>query len=223
MNLRFHPPTKFAVGLTLALLAALAPSAGAADAAKPVYQNSFENTALDKAPDDFLILDGGFAVKQEGDNKFLELPGAPLDSFGALFGPTEKAGFAVSARVFGVSKGRRFPTFGIGLNGVSGFKLQVSPAKKALELYHGEALKATVPFEWESGKWTQLKLQVRLVKDGQWKIEGKAWTQGGTEPAWTISADETAEPPAGRAAIWGSPYSTLPIRYDDLLVTAAAD
>jgi hypothetical protein len=192
----------------------------AADAA-PLYQNNFEKAEVGKVPDDFLVLDGGFAVKEEGGNKFLELPGAPLDSFGALFGPTEKAGIAVSARIKGTGQGRRYPTFGVGLNGQGGYRLQVSPAKKALELYKGDEVLASVPYEWKSGEWTLLRLQTSKAADG-WKVEGKAWTQGETEPAdWTVSHVEKAEPAAGRASIWGSPFSTLPIQYDDLLVTPA--
>lgn len=188
---------------------------------KPLYENNFEKAEMGKAPDDFLVLDGGFAVKEEGGNKFLELPGAPLDTFGALFGPTEKAGIAVSARIKGTGKGRRYPTFGVGLNGQGGYRLQVSPAKKALELYKGDEVLASVPYEWKSGEWTLLWLQTSKTGDG-WKVEGKAWTQGETEPAdWTVSHVEKAEPAAGRASIWGSPFSTLPIQYDDLLVTPA--
>src|SRR5437899_12123840 len=110
--------------------------AGVAFAAEPkkLYEMNFEKAEPDKVPEDFLVLDGGFAVKEEAGNKFLELPGAPLDTFGALFGPTEKAGIAVSTRIKGTGKGRRYPTFGVGLNGQGGYRLQVSPAKKALEL-----------------------------------------------------------------------------------------
>ena len=198
-------------------------AASLADGAKPLYENNFENAQVSKVPDDFLVLDGGFAVRQDGDNKFLELPGAPLDTFGALFGPTEKDGVAVSARVHGGGKGRRFPTFAVGLNGVAGYRLQVSPGKKALELYRGDTVKASVPFEWASDKWTHLRLQVRKIKDGQWKIEGKAWTQDASEPAWLISFDETEAPPAGRAAVWGCPYSGTPIRFDDLSVVLVAE
>ena len=43
---------------------------------------------------DLLVLDGAFAVKAEGGNKFLELPGAPLDTYGLLFGPTVSANIA---------------------------------------------------------------------------------------------------------------------------------
>jgi len=191
---------------------------------KLLYENDFEKAALDKVPEDFLVLDGQFAVKEEGGNKFLELPGAPLDTFGVLFGPTEKEGTAVSARIFGTGKGRRYPTFAVGLNGqgTSAYRLQVSPAKKALELFKGDEVKATVPYEWQSGAWVRLRLQVRKVKDGQWKVDGKAWVD--KEPsAWLISFDETEQPVAGKASIWGSPYATTPIRFDDLKVGSATD
>jgi hypothetical protein len=191
-----------------------------AKSATPVYENNFEKAELDQLPKDFLVLDGAFAVKQADGNKFLELPGAPLDSYGALFGPTEKDGLCVTARIFGTGKGRRYPTFAVSLNGVGGYKLQVSPAKKALELYRGDDLKATVPFEWKSGTWTLIKLQVRLISDGAWKVEGKAWEQAGKEPdAWAINFDEKEAPTAGRASIWGMPYSGTPIWFDDLVVT----
>ncbi len=195
-----------------------------AQQAKLLYENNFEKAALDKVPEDFLVLDGQFAVKEEGGNKFLELPGAPLDTFGVLFGPTEKEGTAVSARIFGTSKGRRYPTFAVGLNGqgTSAYRLQVSPAKKALELFKGDELKATVTYEWQSGAWTRLRLQVRKVKDGQWRVDGKAWVD--KEPsAWLVSFDEKEQPVAGKGSIWGSPYATTPIRFDDLKVASATD
>jgi hypothetical protein len=201
------------LGLTL--------SAAAVAAETTLYQNNFENAALDQAPADFLVLDGGFAVKQSDGNKYLELPGAPLDNFGLLFGPTTNAGVCVSARIEGTAKGRRFPSFGVGLNGPSGYKLKVAPAKNALELYKGDDLLASAPYHWNSGVWTMLRLRVRAAGAGIWKVEGRAWPQPDAEPqAWTISADETTEPHAGRAALWGSPFSGTPIRFDDLLLTS---
>src|SRR5947207_6251475 len=97
---------------------------------KIVYENNFEKAQVGKLPEEFLVLDGAFSIKEQDGNKFIELPGAPLDSFGVLFGPTKSGGSVVSARVYGTGKGRRFPTFGVGLNGVGGYKLQVSPGKK---------------------------------------------------------------------------------------------
>src|SRR5438128_2223779 len=87
------------------------------------YTNDFQSATIGETPKEFMVLDGGFVVADLADNKFLELPGAPLDAFGLLFGPTEKENRMVSARIYGTSKGRRFPTFSVGLNGVGGYKL----------------------------------------------------------------------------------------------------
>src|SRR5258705_12614603 len=88
---------------------------------KPLYENNFEKAEVGKLPEGFLALDGGFVVKEEQGNKVLELPGAPLDSFSVQFGPTESADVAISARIKGTAKGRRFPTLGVGVNGVAGY------------------------------------------------------------------------------------------------------
>src|SRR6266850_6368601 len=50
-----------------------------------LYENNFEKEEPGKVPADFMVLDGGFAVKEQAGNKFLELPGSPLDSFAVQF------------------------------------------------------------------------------------------------------------------------------------------
>jgi hypothetical protein len=193
-----------------------------AAAEKPLYENNFEKAEIGKLPEDLKFATGEFTVKEEGGNRFLELPGAPLDSFAVQFGPTESADVAVSARIYGTAKGRRYPAFGVGLNGVAGYRLQISPAKKALELYKDQDLKASVAFDWKPGEWTRFRLQIRKVKDGEWKIEGKVWPHGTAEPAkWMVAFDEKEEPVAGCASVFGSPFSGTPIWFDDLIVERA--
>ena len=187
-----------------------------------LYENNFQKAAPGPLPDnEFLVLDGDFSIKESDGSKYVELPGAPLDTYGVLFGPTTNAGVCVSARIYGTSKGRRFPAFGIGLYGQNGCKLRVSPAKDALEIFKGDQSVASVPYHWKTGAWTVLKLRVRRAGGAAWKIEGKAWPQTETEPKdWSITLDETSEPHPGRASIWGSPFSGTPIRFTDLLVTS---
>src|SRR5208337_3311787 len=96
-------------------------SAGAAP--KILYQSDFVKVDVGQVPVDFLVLDGDFAVKDDNGKKVLELPGTPLDTFGVLFGSATNAGVTVSARIYGTKKGRREPGFGVGLNGVNGYKL----------------------------------------------------------------------------------------------------
>lgn len=183
------------------------------------YLQNFEKETVGKVPTNFLVLDGAFTVKEENGNKLLELPGSPLDTYAVQFGPAEADNVSVAASIRGTAKGRRYPVFGIGLNGVSGYRLQVSAAKKAIELYRDQALKATVEYEWKSGRWTSLHLQARRLADGVWKIEGRAWTKGAREPsAWLISVEDKEQLQTGRASIFGSPFSGTPIQFDDLRV-----
>jgi len=107
----------------------------------------------------------------------------------------------------------------VGLNGVAGYRLQISPAKKALELYKDQEVKTSITFDWKPGEWTRLRLQVRKVKDGEWKVEGRVWPNGTAEPEkWTVAFDENEEPVAGCASVFGSPFSGTPIWFDDLSV-----
>ena len=212
-----YPKTLSRFFLTLGL------SALTAHATEPLYQTNFEKTELGEVPDDFLVLDGAFAVKEQGDNKVLELPGAPLDAFGFMFGPSARHGNEIIARMFGTKKGRRYPVFGVALNGVNGYRLQVAPAKRAIELLKGSTVVAKVPFRWAGGEWLRLALRVQQTSDVEWTISGKVWVDGKAAPAKpTITHKETKEPRNGRPSIWGSPYSGTPIRYDDIVVNKIA-
>jgi hypothetical protein len=87
-----------------------------------------------------------------------------------------------------------------------------------VELLRDVEVKATLAFDWKSGEWTQLRLQIRAVKDGEWKIEGKAWQSGSEPKEWTISADEKEEPVSGKASVLGSPFAGTPIWFDELRI-----
>ncbi len=192
-------------------------------AAEPLYQTNFEKTKTGEVPEDFLVLDGDFAVKQEEGNKYLELPGAPLDAFGFMFGPSARHGNEISARMFGTKKGRRYPVFGIALNGVNGYRLQVAPAKRAIELLKGSAVVAKVPFRWGGGEWVRLALRVEQTGAAEWTVSGRVWADDKKAPTKpTITHKETKEPRNGKPSIWGSPYSGTPIRYDDIVVKKTA-
>jgi hypothetical protein len=77
-------------------------------------------------------LERGCITNRAGDiggNRALELPGNPLEDFGALFGPVESDSVAVRARIHSERSKRLVPRFGVGLNGVAGYRLLVAPAK----------------------------------------------------------------------------------------------
>ena len=191
---------------------------------KVLFQNDFEKAAVGTLPEGFLAIDGDFKVIETNGNKALELPGTPAENFyGVLFSSATNAGISVSARVYGMGSKRRAPSFGIGLNGASGYCLRASPAKNSVELYHGEEMLTNAPLAWKSGTWTVLRLQVRATATETWMVEGKVWEQGTPEPKdWTLAFAEKTAPTAGRPSLWGTPYSSTPIWYDDLKVTEIA-
>jgi len=190
--------------------------------AKPLYHNDFEAAESGKLPAEMMVMSGDFVVKADAkDGKILELPGEPLDTFGLLFGPTPAGDATASARFFGTKKGRKFPTFGVSLGGVGGYRLQVSAAKKTLEIFQGDEARQSAAYEWKDESWTSLRVQVRKAASG-WIVQGKAWPAGTPEPAaWSITFEAKEEPSAGRAGIWGSPFSGTPIRFDDLDLSPA--
>lgn len=206
--------------------AAAAPHAGWTDepAPAPLYANDFEKAEVGKVPDELMVLSGEFAVAQDGGDRVLALPGEPLDMFGFLFGPAAKEGVEARARIRGESKGRRFPRFGVGLNGVTGYGLEAVPAERAVELTRQGEVRARAALEWRSGAWLRFRLRVRRASEGLWAVEGKVWAAEGAEPeAWMVSAEEKEELPSGRAFAGGTPYVGLPIQFDDLAVVRCGE
>jgi hypothetical protein len=198
----------------------LAWSGFAAAANAPLFSENFNALEVGKLPTGFAAFAGAFRVQEDASGRFLELPGAPLDSFGVLFGPNAKAPLSASAKIFGTKTKRKMPAFGLSLGGVGGYRLQVSAAKGALEIFKGDQPRASVPFAWASDSWTALRIQIREA-EGKWLVEGKAWPAAAAEPSdWQVRF-ETAEPPVeGRAGVWGNPFSGTPIRFDDLDVVS---
>jgi hypothetical protein len=189
----------------------------AAASTDPLFREDFSTQEPGKLPQGFMRLDGRFEVVEIDGQRHLQLPGSPLESFGVLFGPGRREDWTVTARFHGTRQGRRYPVFGVSLNGVSGYRLQVAPAKRELELLKGDSILTGVPFEWTNDSWTHLRLQLRKTGEQSWVIEGRAWKAGTPEPdAWPIRWEETTPPIAGRAGIWGQPFSGTPILFDDL-------
>jgi hypothetical protein len=206
---------------TIFIIAAMIALTGSAQAPdhQVLFESDFELADVDSVPEELMVLAGGFSVKEFGGNKALELPGNPLEDFGALFGPAESDGIAVRARVYSESSKRLAPRFGVGLNGIGGYRLLVLPGQNLLQLLKDQEALASAPFEWKSGTWTSFHLQIRKVSESRWILEGRAWAEGTPEPKnWSISFDISETPPVGKASIWGAPYSGKPILFDDLSV-----
>lgn len=205
----------------LAAFAAFTVQTFAADEPKPLYSENFDAAEVGKLPAGFTSYAGAFVVAEDSGKKFLELPGAPLDTFGVLYGPSEKAPLSASAKIFGTLVKRKMPAFGLSIGGVGGYRIQVSAAKGQVEIFKADEGRASAPYTWATGTWTALRLQVR-EEGGKWIVEGKAWPADAAEPAgWTIRYEAPEPPPQGKCGVWGNPFSGTPIRFDDLVVSAA--
>ncbi len=184
-----------------------------------LFEEDFEKIEVGEAPSEFLVLEGDFIVKELDGNKVLMLPGTPLSDYGALFGPSQAEGMQITARIHSDRLKRQFPRFGVGLGGVNGYKLYVTPSKRVLEINKDKQTAAGTPFKWQAGEWTTFRFQIRKV-DFQWIIEGKAW-QGKQEPKdWMVTHTVTEQPIASKPSIWGTPYSSKDILFDDIKIVS---
>ena len=179
-----------------------------------VFHESFSRaTAL---PADFTVLNGKVRIGRSNGNRYAELPAKPPTAHGLLFGPALSNGLRVGAR-FLTEDAEKPPTFAVGLNGLSGYKLQVNPNKQQLELLSNEVIVHSAKFEWLPNQWTHLQLQVRALPGLQWAVEGKAWNQKEEEPTrWTLQWKDTAAPSNGQPSVWGTPHAGKPIALDDV-------
>ena len=185
--------------------------------ADSIYKNNFESYELNKFPDDMMEIDGLFKVnKNDQGKKHLEMASEPLTENAVIFGPSIKNSATLEVKVRGFKKRRSYPRFGIGLHGISGFRLRVVPSKNKIELVKNEEPVKSVPFEWNSEKWSNLRLQIEFSNDKS-LIKGWVWDDGSTpsvEPVITFSHDGT--PGQGKASIWGTAYSGKVILFDDI-------
>jgi len=188
-----------------------------------LFETDFEKARLDEVPPEFTLLDGHFAVREQGGNKFIESPGTPVDTYSLLVGPAERENISVTARVHGTATGRRFPAFAIALQGTAGYRLQVSPGRRKIELWRGDEEKAGAPFAWSPGQWLRLRLEQVKTGEVAWRIRGRVWPDGTTEPStWALSVEDNTAPRTGRSALLAYPIAGTPIRYDDIRIERVA-
>lgn len=192
-----------------------------AKAAKVPANERFLYTAVlsgDTVPNDLFILDGRFSIRKTDAGNVLELDPTPLRNFGVLFGPNRSTNIVARARVRAESAGRRHSVFAVGLGGVSGYRLRVAPGKARIELTRQDEVLASSSFTPPKNAWVAIELRTRSA-DGKWRIEGRAWADGGAEPEnWPLHHVTPEAPPHGRASIWGEPFAGKPIQFDQLSV-----
>lgn len=192
----------------------------AEDKAEPkavVYDQDFDKVKIGEAPDELFVIDGDFTVVEEGKNRFLEMAADPIQENGFLFGKSSKGAARVEVSIRGEKKRRSYPRFGIGLHGISGFRLRIVPGNDEIELLKDEEVVVKKAFEWKSDAWCHLVLDISDA-EGKWAVNAWVW-QGKVDdrpeaPVLTHSTDDA--PGQGKASAWGSPYSGKVIHFDQL-------
>lgn len=201
--------------VAMTLLAFLACQARAGDVKKLSYD--CEKWAEGEPPAEVFVVDGSIRIQQKDNNKVIEIGSDPLVDGCALLGSSANGSASIQARVWASKSGRSFPRFGIGVHGQSGYRLIVFCAKKELQLVKNEQVIVTVPYEWTSDAWINLKLEAMTDAQDKWSIAGKAWPAGAAEPAEPqIKHVDSALKGQGKCSIRGTPFSGTPIYFDDM-------
>lgn len=179
----------------------------------------FEAYEAGTEPDDLFVIEGMFRIAEDGGDKVLQLEPQPLNESGVIFGKSLRGAASVSVEIKATKRRRSTPRFGVGLHGISGYRLRVVPATNEIELIKSEEKVKAAALPWTSGEWLHLKLSVVPADGGKWVVSGWAWPKGKeapAEPLITLVSDE--KPGQGKASIWGTPYSGTPILYDDIVI-----
>ncbi len=206
------------------LVAGITCMATAQDAVAPLpISLDFQSARVGDPPDDLTLTDAEakFAIVAEGENRFLQMAGAPIVDGGVLLGISVKGAVQVKAKIRAKGKRRSSPRFGVGLHGVGGYRLWVVPAHKELQITKEDVVLAQVPLEWASGSWTHVEFRVLNAASGGSQIEGRAWAEGQPRPeAPQLTHSSAAAPGQGKASLWATPFSELPVDFDEVVVTA---
>lgn len=188
---------------------------------------TFNITADDWAegepPKEVFVVDGTIKIAARSGNKAIVIDPIPITDASAQLGVSASGSASIEARALAIKRGRSTPRFGISVHGMSGHRLMVNPAKKALDLVKGDQTLVTIPYEWISEAWVNLKLEAKKGADDSWLITGKAWPAGAAEPAEPmIKHEEKSLKGQGKCAIWATPFSGEPVFFDDIHVSVEA-
>ena len=185
------------------------------------YHEDFSSSGTGEEPESLFILDGHYSVQEESKGqKYLQLPGTPMGDFGLLFGPRIKdRGLALRFSFFATKKGRRMPSIAAGIGGVRSLRLRLNPAARSLVISHDETILKQVPFVWKDGIWWDVCFQATPTSKNLTRVKCKLWPKKEQEPkVWLLEEEFKQEYEGGKCALWGVPYASTPILFDDLFI-----
>ena len=178
-----------------------------------------EAWAEGEVPKEVFVVDGTIKIAAKDGNKAIMIDPTPITDATAQLGDSSAGSSTIEARVFASKKGRSVPRFGISVHGMNGYRLILNAPKKQLELVKADQVIASAPFTWATDTWTRLKLEVKKNSDTEWAISCKAWPAEAAEPAEAVlQHKDTMMKGQGKCAIWGTPFSEMPIYFDDVKV-----
>lgn len=172
-------------------------------------------------PKDVFVVAGVVKIAARDSNKAIVIdPGTELVDASAQLGVSAAGNASVEAKILAIKRGRSTPRFGISVHGMSGHRLIINPAKKALELVKNDQTLTSVPFTWTSEAWVKVKLEAKKGAGDAWTITGKAWPADAAEPAEPlIKHEEKSLKGQGKCAIWATPFSGEPVFFDDIRIS----
>jgi len=192
-----------------------------AAAPAPVKTFAYDCEAWEEGvpPKDVFVVDGTIKIAAKDGNKSIMVDPSPIVDANAQLGESANGDESISLRVLASKRARSFPRFGVGVHGNSGYRLILNPTKKQLELTKNDETLKTAPFTWTTDTWTHLKLEAKQKEPGKFVISAKAWAADATEPAAPlITLDDDKMKGQGKASIWGTPFSDMPIYFDDIKI-----
>lgn len=187
------------------------------------FEIKADEWAEGEPPKEVFVVDGTIKIAAREGNKAIVIDPAPITDASAQLAVSAAGNASIEARIFATKRGRSTPRFGVSVHGMSGYRLLVNPAKKALELAKNDQTIATVPFTWTSDVWLKVKLEAKKGEGDAWSITGKAWAADAAEPAEAlIKHEDKGLKGQGKCAIWATPFSGEPVFFDDIRISIEA-
>lgn len=181
-----------------------------------LYHTDFSKMESGELPADFLVLEGSFSIEKSAEESYLKLSPTPLVDSAVQMGERFEGDGVIQVRIKAESEGRRAPSFGVGLHGVSGFQLSVVPSGKKIELKQGAEVVQSSKFKWRSGEWYFVELRV-LENGSNWTVSGRVWAESEKRPdSAQIEYIADVKSLKGRAYVSGMPSSGRAIHFDDV-------
>ncbi|MCB1226836.1 MAG: hypothetical protein KDK99_13555 [Verrucomicrobiales bacterium] len=172
--------------------------------------------------EDVFVVEGEIQVKKVEGQGVLEIEPEPIVDANAQVGASAKGSARIRARIWAAKRARSYPRIGLGVHGISGYRLLLNAPRRQVELVKNDEVVATADFQWTTETWTWLELSARpgAAEGDPWIIEGRAWTEGAPMPEKALidHRDDSGMKGSGKCSIWGTPYSEQPIRFDDIEV-----